>query len=131
MDGLGDVKRQRMKVELRKAFQFEAAHLLPHLPKSHKCRRLHGHSFKVEIAVAGECDPRLGRLIDYAEIAAAFKPIWQKLDHFYLNEIPGLENPTSENIALWIWKKLKPKLPLLTEVVVAETCTAQCVYRGP
>ena len=78
-------------MELRKTFQFEAAHLLPHLPKSHKCRRLHGHSFKVEIVVAGECDAKLGWLMDYADITAAFKPIWEKLDHRYLNEIPGLE----------------------------------------
>src|ERR1700746_768233 len=119
-----------MNLELRKTFQFEAAHLLPHLPKSHKCRRLHGHSFKVEIAVAGEGDPKLGWLMDYATIADAFRPIWQKLDHIYLNEIPGLENPTSENIAVWIWRKLKPRLPLLTEIVVAETCTARCAYRG-
>ena len=84
----------------------------------------------MEIAVAGECDPKLGWLMDYAAIADAFRPIWQKLDHIYLNEIPGLENPTSENIAVWIWRKLKPKLPLLTEVVVAETCTAKCAYRG-
>jgi 6-pyruvoyltetrahydropterin/6-carboxytetrahydropterin synthase len=119
-----------MFMELRKTFQFEAAHLLPHLPKQHKCRRLHGHSFKVEIAVGGKCDPRLGWVMDYADISDTFKPIWRKLDHFYLNEIPGLENPTSENIAVWIWKKLKPKLPLLTEVVVAETCSARCVYRG-
>ena len=117
-------------MELRKTFQFEAAHLLPRLPKAHKCRRLHGHSFKVEIAVVGECDAELGWVMDYADISDAFKPIWEKLDHRYLNEIPGLENPTSENVALWIWKKLKPKLPLLTEVVVAETCTARCVYRG-
>jgi len=119
-----------MKMELRKTFQFEAAHLLPFLPKTHKCRRLHGHSFSVEIAVAGECDPKLGWLMDYADISAAFKPIWGKLDHYYLNEIPGLENPTSENVAAWIWKKLQPKLPLLVEVVVAETCTARSVYRG-
>lgn len=117
-------------MQLRKTFQFEAAHLLPHLPNSHKCRRLHGHSFKVELGVAGECDPKLGWVMDYADISKAFKPIWEKLDHFYLNEIPGLENPTSENIAVWIWNKLKPRLPLLTEVVVAETCTAKCVYRG-
>ena len=103
---------------------------MPHLPKSHKCRRLHGHSFKVEIVVAGECDPKLGWLMDYADISEAFKPIWQRLDHFYLNDIPGLENPTRENIAVWIWEKLQSKLPLLTEVVVAETCTARCVYRG-
>jgi 6-pyruvoyltetrahydropterin/6-carboxytetrahydropterin synthase len=119
-----------MNMELRKTFQFEAAHVLPRLPKSHKCRRLHGHSFKVEIAVSGPVDPKLGWVIDYATISDAFKPLWKKLDHFYLNEIPGLENPSSENIAVWIWKKLKPRLPLLTEVVVAETCTARCVYRG-
>jgi len=117
-------------MELRKTFQFEAAHLLPHLPKSHKCRRLHGHSFNVEIVISGKCDPKLGWVMDYADISDAFRPIWAKLDHFYLNEVPGLENPTSENIAIWIWKKLKPKIPLLTEVVVAETCTARCVYRG-
>jgi len=117
-------------MELRKTFQFEAAHLLPKLPKSHKCRRLHGHSFQVELGVTGDCEPELGWVMDYAEIAEAFKPILEKLDHYYLNEIPGLENPTSENIAIWIWKKLKRRLPLLTEVVVAETCTARCVYRG-
>ena len=119
-----------MKIELRKTFQFEAAHLLPRLPKSHKCRRLHGHSFKVDIVVAGECDPKLGWLMDYTEISRRFRPILEKLDHRYLNEIPGLENPTSEEIAVWIWNKLKAKLPLLTEVVVAETCTARAVYRG-
>ena len=119
-----------MKMELRKTFQFEAAHLLPLLPRTHKCRRLHGHSFSVEIVVAGECDAHLGWLMDYAEISAAFKPLWEKLDHRYLNEVSGLENPTSEEVAVWIWRKLKPKLPLLTEVVVAETCTARAVFRG-
>jgi 6-pyruvoyltetrahydropterin/6-carboxytetrahydropterin synthase len=119
-----------MHIELRKSFQFEAAHLLPHLPKTHKCRRLHGHSFKVEVAVAGECDPKLGWLMDYADITAAFKPIHAKLDHYHLNKIPDLANPTSENLAVWIWKRLKPKLPLLVEVVVAETCQSRCVYRG-
>jgi len=117
-------------MELRKTFQFEAAHLLPKLPPTHKCRRLHGHSFQVEIVVAGECDAGLGWLMDYAEISKAFKPVWEQLDHHYLNEVPGLENPTSEVIAAWIWKQLKPRLALLTEVVVAETCTARCVYRG-
>ena len=119
-----------MKIELRKTFQFEAAHLLPKLPRTHKCRRLHGHSFRVDIVVAGECDPKLGWLIDYADISAAFKPLWDKLDHHYLNEISGLQNPTSEHIARWIWDRLKPRLPLLAEVVVAETCTASCAYRG-
>jgi len=117
-------------MELRKSFQFEAAHLLPKLPKSHKCRRLHGHSFKVEIAITGPLHPRLGWVMDYADISRAFQPIWKRLDHRYLNEIRGLENPTSELIAAWIWRKLKPSLPHLTEVVVAETCTAKCVFRG-
>ena len=80
--------------------------------------------------MAGECDPKLGWLMDYAEISEAFKPILQKLDHYYLNDIPGLENPTSENVAEWIWKQLKPKLPQLTEIVVAETCLSRCTYRG-
>ena len=120
-----------MKVELRKTFQFEAAHLLPNLPAAHKCRRLHGHSFQVEIVVAGACDPRLGWLMDYADLTEAFKPLWERLDHRYLNEIAGLENPTSEQIARWIWERLNPNLPLLTEVVVAETCMSRCVYRGP
>ncbi len=119
-----------MKIELRKKFQFEAAHFLPNLPESHKCRRLHGHSFTCELMVAGECDPKLGWLMDYAEISSLFKPIWEELDHRYLNEISGLENPTSEHIAVWVWRKLKPMMPLLAEVRVAETCTAECVYRG-
>ena len=117
-------------MELRKTFQFEAAHLLPNLPATHKCRRLHGHSFQAEIVVAGDCDPKLGWMMDYADIAEAFKPLWEQLDHRYLNEIPGLENPTSEHIAQWIWEGLRAKLPVLTEVIVAETCTSKCVYRG-
>ena len=119
-----------MKVELRKTFQFEAAHKLPNVPADHKCARLHGHSFRVEVVVSGECDPRLGWLMDYADISEAFKPLLERLDHYYLNEVPGLENATSENLAKWIWDRLKPKLPLLTEIMVAETCVSRCVYRG-
>lgn len=119
-----------MKLELRKSFQFEAAHRLPLLPEGHKCHRLHGHSFQVEIVVEGECDPKLGWVMDYADISAAFKPLWVQLDHQYLNEIPGLQNPTSENIAMWIWERLQADLPSLKEIVVAETCTARCVCRG-
>lgn len=119
-----------MKIELRKVFQFDAAHRLPNLPQSHKCSRLHGHSFKVEIAVAGECDPASGWLMDYGEIVEAFEPVLEQLDHSYLNEIPGLENPTSEQIARFIWERLKPKLKGLTEIVVAESPTSKCIYRG-
>ena len=119
-----------MKMELRKTFQFEAAHSLPNLPSDHKCFRLHGHSFKVDVVVEGECDEKLGWVMDYAVIATAFDPFWQQLDHHHLNEIDGLENPTSENIARWIWNGLKPRLPLLNAIDVAETCNARCVYRG-
>jgi len=98
-----------MKLELRKTFQFEAAHLLPHLPKSHKCRRLHGHSFKVEIVVAGECDSKLGWVMDYADISKAFHPIWKKLDHFYLNEIPGLETPPAKTLPFGSGRSSSPR----------------------
>ena len=119
-----------MKIELRKTFQFEAAHKLPNVPADHKCARLHGHSFRVEVVVAGECDPQMGWLMDYAEISEAFKPLLDRLDHYYLNDIPGLENATSERLAKWIWDRLKPQLPLLAEIAVAETCMSRCVYRG-
>lgn len=117
-------------MELRKSFQFEAAHRLPHVTSGHKCARLHGHSFVVEVVVEGPVDTHLGWVMDYADISAVFRPLYQQLDHHYLNEIPGLENPTSENVARWIWERLRPSLPLLKEIVVAETCTARCVYRG-
>jgi 6-pyruvoyltetrahydropterin/6-carboxytetrahydropterin synthase len=119
-----------MTIDLIKSFQFEAAHMLPHVPRNHKCRRLHGHSFKVDVVVTGACDPSLGWVMDYADIATAFQPLWKRLDHHYLNDIRGLENPTSEMLAVWIWRRLKPKLPLLSEVVVAETCQSQCRFKG-
>jgi 6-pyruvoyltetrahydropterin/6-carboxytetrahydropterin synthase len=118
------------KMELRKTFQFEAAHRLPNLQPGHKCHRLHGHSFQVELVIEGPVDAHFGWVMDYAEIKQIFRPFWEQLDHNYLNEIKGLENPTSENISKWIWEQVKPQLPLLKEVVVAETCTARCVYRG-
>ncbi|MDG2213413.1 MAG: 6-carboxytetrahydropterin synthase QueD [Verrucomicrobiota bacterium] len=119
-----------MKVELKKSFQFEAAHSLPHLPAEHKCARLHGHSFKIELTVEGHVDKKLGWLIDYGDLSEAFRPTWEKLDHHHLNEIEGLENPTSENIARWTWDEIKPKIPLLTTIEIAETCNASCIYRG-
>jgi 6-pyruvoyltetrahydropterin/6-carboxytetrahydropterin synthase len=119
-----------MKIELIKDFTFEAAHALPKAPKGHKCRRLHGHSFKIEVRLTGTVDEHRGWLLDYGDIAKAFRPIHEQLDHRHLNEIAGLANPTSENIARWIWRKLKPALPRLSAIVVQETCTARCVYRG-
>ncbi|CAM3877781.1 6-carboxy-5,6,7,8-tetrahydropterin synthase [Vibrio aerogenes CECT 7868] len=115
---------------LYKEFTFEAAHRLPHVPDGHKCGRLHGHSFLVRIYVEGDVDPQAGWVIDFSEIKQAFKPVYEQLDHHYLNEIEGLENPTSEVIARWIWQKLKPSLPLLSQVEIKETCTAGCIYQG-
>ena len=117
-------------MEIFKEFTFDAAHLLPNVPAGHKCARLHGHSFQVALHVRGEVDEHLGWFMDFAEVEAAFKPFYAQLDHHYLNEVEGLENPTSENIARWIWDNLKPLVPQLTEVAVKETCTCGAIYRG-
>ncbi|WP_266159136.1 6-carboxytetrahydropterin synthase QueD [Dyella silvatica] len=107
-----------------KVFQIEAAHRLPNVPAGHKCARLHGHSFRIEIHVSGEPDPRLGWVMDFADLKTAFAPLYERLDHHYLNDIEGLENPTSEMLARWIWAHLEPGLPGLDKVVVHETCTS-------
>ena len=117
-------------MELFKVFQIEAAHYLPNVPEGHQCRRLHGHSFQIEIHVAGPVDDHLGWVMDFADIKRAFEPLYRQLDHYCLNDIPGLENPTSENLARWIWQRLKPELPALSKVVIRETCTSGCVFRG-
>ena len=117
-------------MDLFKTFHIEAAHRLPAVPVGHKCARLHGHSFRIEVHVRGTVDPRLGWVVDFADIKQAFAPLHDALDHRYLNEVPGLENPTSENLARWIWQRLKPSLPLLYRVVVHETCTSGCAYHG-
>jgi len=117
-------------VEIFKVFSIEAAHHLPNVPAGHKCRRLHGHSFRIELRVRGPVGADSGWVQDFADLGAAFDPLFQRLDHRCLNEVPGLENPTSENLARWIWRELKPMLPLLAEVVVHETCTSGCRYRG-
>ena len=119
-----------MHVRLTKTFRFEAAHDLPTFPPGHKCRRLHGHSFRFDVIVEGDVDPAQGYLVDYGEIKRAAGPVVERLDHFYLNEITGLSNPTAENIAKWIWDQLKPALPLLAAIIVHETCTSSCEYRG-
>lgn len=117
-------------MEIYKIFHIEAAHHLPNVPSGHKCKRLHGHSFKVEIHVRGEVGKKSGWVLDFADIKDVFQPFYDQLDHHYLNEVEGLENPTSENLARWIWEKVKPGLPLLSKVVVNETCTSGCVFQG-
>ena len=117
-------------MDISKTFRIEAAHRLPNLPPTHKCSRLHGHSFRIEVHVGGPVDPHLGWVMDFADLKAAFRPLFDLLDHNYLNDVPGLDNPTSENLARWVWDRLKPDLPLLSAVTVHETCTSTSTYRG-
>lgn len=117
-------------MDIFKVFTIESAHRLPNLPAGHKCLRLHGHSFRIEIHVSGPIVEPQGWVMDFADVKAAFAPLFERLDHHYLNDIDGLENPTSERLAEWIWERLKPHLPLLSEVVVHETCTAGARYRA-
>lgn len=117
-------------MDIFKKITFEAAHRLPHAPAGHKCARLHGHSFRVDVHLRGDVDPHAGWVMDFADVKKAFAPLYEQLDHRHLNEVAGLENPTSENIARWIWQRLKPALPALHRVVVHETCTAGAAYEG-
>ncbi len=119
-----------MQVRLVHEFRFEAAHRLPRVPAGHKCERLHGHSFKIELAIEGPVDPQTGWFLDYAVLYAAWQPLYDQLDHRYLNEVEGLENPTSENLARWVWERVKAQIPQLAQVTVFETCDARCEYRG-
>lgn len=119
-----------MKVRLVHEFRFEAAHRLPKVPPGHKCQRLHGHSFKVEVGIAGPVNEETGWFIDFGVLYDLWAPLHAVLDHNYLNEVPGLENPTSEVLARWIWERLKPSLPSLARITVFETCDARCEYEG-
>ena len=116
--------------ELHRTFRFESAHLLPHLPAEHKCRRLHGHSFQCDVFVRGGLDPQLGWVLDFGELKALVQPTIDRLDHTFLNDIKGLENPTSEILAHWIWQQIAPTLPGLYAVRIQETCNAACTYLG-
>lgn len=119
-----------MTMKLTKTFEFAASHRLTRVPSTHPCSTMHGHTYEVQLELEGPVDPELGWVVDFAEIRAAFLPILEQFDHHCLNEIEGLENPTSENLAIWIWERVKPKVPLLTRVSVAESRRARCDYRG-
>ena len=119
-----------MNVRLVHEFRFEAAHRLPKVPAAHKCARLHGHSFKVEVAIEGPVNPETGWFIDYSELWNAWMPLHEALDHRYLNEVEGLDNPTSEHLARWVWDRVKAAIPALVQINVHETCEARCEYRG-
>ena len=117
-------------MEIFKEFSFEAAHRLPNVPADHKCARLHGHSFQVRVSVRGIVGAHTGWIVDFADIKAAVRPVHEALDHRYLNDVEGLENPTSENVAIWIWRRLVVVIDGLAAVEVRETCTSGCIYRG-
>lgn len=117
-------------MDIFRVFQVEAAHFLPNVPEDHKCRRMHGHSFRIEVHVSGQPGDDSGWVMDFADLRRAFQPLFDTLDHRCLNDIEGLENPTSEVLAQWIWQRLSPALPGLSKVVVQETCNAGCIYSG-
>jgi 6-pyruvoyltetrahydropterin/6-carboxytetrahydropterin synthase len=117
-------------MEIFREFTFEAAHRLPKVPEGHKCARLHGHSYKAIVHVEAPVDPEAGWVMDFGDVKRAFKPLEAQLDHYYLNEIEGLENPTSEVLARWLWERLQPTLPALSALTIRETCTSGCTYRG-
>lgn len=118
-------------VELVKDFRFEAAHFLPNVPEGHKCRRMHGHSFRGEVAVRGSVDPHTGWLVDFADLKRVVDPVVARVDHYLLNEIDGLLNPTSENVAAWFWSQLAPLVANLHRITIEETCTSRIHYYGP
>ncbi|NNF16816.1 MAG: 6-carboxytetrahydropterin synthase QueD [Gammaproteobacteria bacterium] len=118
-------------MKVYKEFDIESSRRLPRLPAGHKCARLHGHSFRVRVTVSGDVGADSGWVIDFADIHTAFAPLHDVLDHNYLNDIDGLENPTSEHMAMWIWDRLKPALPGLCQVQISETSTSGCIYDGP
>jgi 6-pyruvoyltetrahydropterin/6-carboxytetrahydropterin synthase len=117
-------------MEIFEEYAFEAAHRLPNVPAGHKCERLHGHSYRVGVHITGPVDDHAGWVRDFADLSYAMRPILDLLDHYYLNEVEGLENPTSEVLARWIWARLQPVMPELSQIVVRETCTSGCIYRG-
>jgi 6-pyruvoyltetrahydropterin/6-carboxytetrahydropterin synthase len=119
-----------MNVELRKEYRFEAAHYLPRVPAGHKCARMHGHSYRVELALVGPVDPATGWLIDFGDIDGLWEPIFRQFDHHVLNEVPGLENSTCENLAVYVFEALRPRLKELTAVTIWETLDGSCTYRG-
>ncbi len=118
------------RTRITKSFTFDAAHWLPKVPEDHKCRRLHGHTYRLEVALEGPLDPELGWVVDYGAISGVVDPVVRELDHRCLNDLPGLENPTAEVLATWIFRRLRPELPLLVEVVVSETPRTSAIFRG-
>ena len=119
-----------MRVRLVQGFTFEAAHWLPKIPSDHMCARLHGHSYRIEVAASGPVNEDTGWFIDYQRIHDAWAPLFAQLDHHCLNDVKGLENPTAELLARWLWDHLAPALPEIERVTVFESNDARCEYEG-
>ncbi len=117
-------------MKISQAFRFEAAHRLPNVPQTHRCYRLHGHTYRVEIQLDGPVDPHTGFVADFLELEASVGKLLDQLDHRYLNEVPGLDNPSSENIAIWIFDRIKPGVPVLSSVRVYENEDCWAEYDG-
>lgn len=121
-----------MTTEITKEFTFEAAHHLPSVGPDHKCSRTHGHLFRVEITVAGPVDPVMGWVMDFGDLARAAREVVAGLDHRFLNDLPGLANPTSENLARYLFDRLSAKVPGVAAITIHESPSSRCTYRpGP
>ena len=117
-------------MEIYKEFSFDSAHFLPNVPEGHKCKNMHGHTYRLRVYVEGTPDPHLGWIMDFKDLKDALSGVIDLLDHKLINDIPGLENPTAENITIWIWKQVQPLLPQLSKIELYETPTTGVIYRG-
>ncbi len=115
---------------ISKQFIFDAAHFLPNVPDGHKCKNIHGHTYHLTVLIDGPLQEKLGWVIDYGDLKKAIAPVIEQVDHQLLNNIPGLENPTSEMLVVWIWQQIKPVLPLLKRLELYETPTSGVIYEG-
>jgi 6-pyruvoyltetrahydropterin/6-carboxytetrahydropterin synthase len=117
-------------MEIYKEFAFDSAHFLPNVPDGHKCKNMHGHTYRLRVCIKGEPDPHLGWLMDFKDLKDIVCKVTDQLDHKLINDVPGLENPTAENITIWIWKQIRPLLPLLSRIELYETPTTGVIYAG-
>jgi len=118
------------RMEIYKEFSFDSAHFLPNVPEGHKCKNMHGHTYRLRVFIKGALDPQLGWIMDFKELKDILSPVIDQLDHRLINDIPGLQNPTAENITVWIWKQIQPMLPQLSKIELYETPTTGVIYSG-
>ena len=115
---------------LFKQFTFDSAHFLPNVPDGHKCKEIHGHTYHLKVWIEGDLEPHYEWVMDFAVLKKAVEPVIKSIDHKLMNNLPGLENPTCERIAIWLWDKIKPQIPQLKRVELNETPTSGVIYEG-